>query len=97
MKLAVELTEVKACSISECAYNHDKQCVARAITIGDHTEPSCETFFSAPRHAQAESEAVVGACKMTDCVHNGDYECQAPDIVVDRILGRAHCVTFSHR
>ena len=97
MKIEQELPEVRLCSIAECAYNRERQCCARAITIGDETDPNCDTFFSTVRHAQSPSAAGVGACKIYACLHNDDYECQAPNIVVDRVLGKAHCITFSHR
>ncbi len=97
MKLDMELPEVRVCAITECAYNRDHQCCARAITVGDNADANCDTFFSAQHHTQSHAAAGVGACKIYDCIHNDDYECQAPSIAVDRVLGRAHCVTFSHR
>ena len=97
MFMEVELPAVRTCAVVECSYNREKLCHARAITVGDDTTPNCDTFFTASRHAQAEIAAGVGACKIDVCSYNDDFECQAPSIVVDRVLGRPHCVTFNQR
>jgi hypothetical protein len=97
MAVEVEMPAVVACSATECAYNVEGGCNARAITIGDGIHPGCDTFFVAAQHSRSLRMAGVGACKVVNCRHNDDLECQAPSISVDRRVDAAECTTFSTR
>ena len=52
MHITVELPAVSGCSATECAYNVDRNCHARAITIGDGLHPGCDTYFKTSTHTQ---------------------------------------------
>lgn len=82
MKMVFEMPCVQTCAVSECTYNHDGKCHARAVTIGDGNNPGCDTFFSCGKHCHSEALAGVGACKVNGCMHNVDFECQAENISV---------------
>jgi hypothetical protein len=95
MTKTIEMPEVAGCEAAECAYNHDLLCRARAITVGDGTQPMCDTAFNNGRHTRGERIAGVGACKVANCRHNSDLECQADMIQV--ILSRSlpMCGTYA--
>ena len=95
MKMTVEMPCIRTCSMTECAYNHDQSCHARAITIGDGTHPGCDTFFKCGSHCGANHMAGVGACKVACCKHNTDLECQASEIMVGMDQRGAVCSTFT--
>jgi hypothetical protein len=97
MAVEVEMPAVAECGASECAYNVDGSCHARAITIGDGVHPGCDTFLAAPRHSRSLRTAGVGACKVVGCRHNDDFECQAQSISVDRRSDGVECTTFEQR
>ena len=94
MKLNVLVPEVSSCGVAGCCYNAEASCHARAITIGDGSNPGCDTYMAAARHTSDRTQAGVGACKVTVCKHNRDYECQAEAIRVEMRRGEAGCVTF---
>lgn len=95
MKLTIDMPIVSECAASECVYNLNMACHARAITIGDGVQPGCDTFFGATRHAhEAGRTAGVGACKVTSCTHNDDYECSAPEINVGYTGKNVRCLSF---
>lgn len=94
MKMTVEMPSIRSCSMTECAYNHDQGCHARAITIGDGIHPGCDTFFNCGSHCGSNHTAGVGACKVANCKHNTDLECQAGEIMVGSDRGGAACTTF---
>ena len=95
MKVMIEMPLIRACSISECTYNHDQGCHARAITIGDGDRPGCDTFFNGGTHCGSNGTAGVGACKVAVCKHNTDFECQASDVTVGMTPNGVCCTTFS--
>jgi hypothetical protein len=96
MKLDIEVAAVGECEVTECAYNTDSTCHARAITVGAGLHPSCDTFITRADHVQDVSHAAgVGACKVSTCQHNHDLECQAESIHVSHHGGHADCTTFS--
>lgn len=96
MKVRIELPEVEACHVRECAYNGDGDCFAPAITIGDGLHPACDTYFRADRHrAHHPQPAGVGACKVSSCEYNDDFTCQASSIRVDYVEGKPDCLTYS--
>ncbi|RJX32184.1 MAG: DUF1540 domain-containing protein [Oxalobacter sp.] len=94
--IVVDMPTVKGCEVSQCVYNTDAACHAKAITIGDMDQPGCDTFFSASSsHAKSLQQAGVGACKMSDCKFNEDYECAAPEIMVGLQKNSAKCITYA--
>ena len=97
MKITLEMPRVGACKVSECAYNRDQACHARAITIGDTSVPKCDTFFASGDHCKARDVAGVGSCKVSGCMHNEDFECSAENIRVDHSGSDVLCMTFERR
>ncbi|MFC1467711.1 DUF1540 domain-containing protein [Verrucomicrobiota bacterium] len=93
MKMTIDMPCIQDCSVTECTYNHDKSCHARAVTIGDGTHPGCDTFFNSGKHCGSMSMAGVGACKVSACMFNTDFECQASEIQVDSDSSGAICKT----
>ena len=94
-----DMPPVAKCEITDCAYNRDTCCHARAITIGGSADhPACDTYFRNPSaHTHLEPVAGVGACKVTACAYNEDFECSARAIRVSRGVDAADCLTFSPR
>ena len=98
MKTTIEMPQVSKCSVVKCAYNRNKNCHARAITIGDAAEPRCDTFFTHRIHTKEQKRiAGVGACKATECRHNEDFECVAKSITVGTSEGQVECLTYEPR
>ncbi len=98
MKLTIDMPVVSGCSASECTYNVEGGCHARAITVGDATHPGCDTFMDGAPHARDTSRtAGVGACKVSGCRHNDDYECTADAIDVGSSGGSICCLTYAAR
>lgn len=99
MKVKLELPVIQACDASECAYNLDSKCHARAVTIGGGSHPACDTFISTERdtgrmHVRNRARtAGVGACKVSGCRHNVDLECEAEGIEVKKHGAHADCNT----
>ena len=97
-KITLEMPMVTKCMASECSYNVNSNCHARAITIGDSVRPGCDTFLKGPRHiAHAQRIAGIGACKIANCKFNDDLECVADNIQVGMIQSAANCTTFALR
>lgn len=95
MKMTIDMPFVDTCSVSECGYNKDEKCHARAITIGDGVHPGCDTaLLDASRHTSENNLAGVGACKVTGCTFNDDLECQADSITVSMENNSVQCMTF---
>lgn len=95
MKLTVIVPEVESCAVTRCGYNVGGDCRAKAITVGDITEPHCDTFFDSGPHTKVQGQAGVGACKMRSCRHNRDLECEAEAIQVETRGGQAECATYA--
>ncbi|AOS97162.1 hypothetical protein AUP74_01731 [Microbulbifer aggregans] len=95
MIIATDMPEVAKCAISQCAYNTDSSCHARAITIGDGDNPGCDTYFRNKKHTRSNRSAGVGACKVSACNHNEDFECCADSIDVGEQGGEVKCMTCS--
>lgn len=92
------MPSVSHCSASQCAYNQNNGCRAKAITVGDGKEPGCDTYFTSPRHTQEKSRiAGVGACKVASCKFNVDFECTAAEISVAKFGTMVKCETHSPR
>ena len=97
-KICIEMPVVSACSATECAYNHDQACHARAITIGNGVHAGCDTFCQSTQHAKTGAGAAgIGACKMTGCSFNEGLECMAQSIQIGRVQNQVNCMTFSAR
>lgn len=98
MKITLEMSGVQACEATSCAYNAEHNCHALAITVGDGSHASCDTYFATDQHARdASHTAGVGACKVTDCRYNDDLECSAGAILVSVHANHADCATFAPR
>jgi len=98
MKVSLEMPAVQNCEATECAYNREQVCHARAITIGDNQHAACDTMLSGePKHAKRPDVAGVGACKVASCMYNDDFECQADGIEVGLAQDHADCLTFEIR
>ncbi len=95
MKMNIEMPGIQVCSMTECTYNHDHSCHARAITIGDGSHPGCDTFFNGGSHCKSKNMAGVGACKVSACAHNTDFECQAGEVSIGKEGSGACCTTFT--
>lgn len=95
MKMTMNMPVVSECKISECAYNLEDTCNARAITIGDGVHPGCDTFFSNSTHTHEFNDVTgVGACKVSTCMHNQDFECAAEQIEVGRNKSGICCLNY---
>lgn len=97
MKITIDIPAVEECSISDCAYNMNDKCHAKAITIGDGMHPGCDTsFMKSEKHAKNTTiMAGVGACKVAACSFNSDFECSANSITVGMKDDSINCLTFS--
>lgn len=97
--ICIEMPVITKCMVSECAYNANSNCQARAITIGDSLQPGCDTFMKGGRHhiQQAQQAAGIGACKTASCKFNEDLECMAEGIQVGVIKSEANCMTYAVR
>lgn len=97
-KITIDMPVVGACAVTNCAYNVNKNCHAKAITVGDSTNPGCDTFFDGSKHSRnTQITAGVGACKVSICKYNNDYECMAESIQVDKQQNQVRCMTFTQR
>lgn len=98
MKITIEMPQVSACEVIECAYNVDSNCHARAITVGDGIHPGCDTFLMSDSHAvHYRKLAGVGACKVTGCLFNEEFECMADGIQVGIKGNEINCLTYTSR
>lgn len=97
-KVTIEMPQVKMCDVQNCGFNVNKNCHAKAITIGDLINPDCDTYMDTSVHThQNGNPAGVGACKVRDCKFNQDYECFADNIRVGRVNNEVKCLTFKKR
>ncbi|MBI5626387.1 MAG: DUF1540 domain-containing protein [Nitrosomonadales bacterium] len=93
--ITLEMPIVTKCIASECVYNANSSCHARAITIGDSIHPGCDTFLAGSRHTKSVNQiAGIGACKTVGCKFNNDLECIADSIQVGMVKNEANCMTF---
>lgn len=96
--LTIDMPIVSECAASECAYNRDMHCHARAITVGNSLHAGCDTFFPGASHTKAATRtAGVGACKSVDCQFNEDLECVTESIRVAPSGAQVNCMTYSPR
>lgn len=97
-KMTVEMPLVKHCDVSSCGYNQNHNCHAKAITVGDSINPSCDTFMDSNHHTHEKNRlAGVGACKVGGCKYNQDFECTAEEITMSAVDGTVKCKTFRPR
>lgn len=97
-KLTIEMPLVSSCGASQCGYNVNQSCHAKAITVGDYLNPGCDTFLDANRHStEIKRIAGVGACKIANCRFNDDFECTAEKIVVGQAKQKINCLTYIER
>lgn len=98
MKITIDMPNVAACEVSNCAFYSQGNCHARAITVGDGAHPACDTYLPSAGHTRDVLRiAGVGACKVTQCTHNEDYECQAAAVRIGRHESHADCQTYAPR
>ncbi|MHC4926454.1 MAG: DUF1540 domain-containing protein [Planctomycetota bacterium] len=89
------MATVTKCDVSGCSYNSDSLCHALAITIGDESNPMCDTFCEASmKGGDQSSMAGVGACKVACCSHNTSLECDCSEIHVGHKGQEADCLNF---
>lgn len=97
-KICIEMPVVSECAATECAYNINKDCHARAITIGDGIHPGCDTFLPSSKKAKGGGRtAGIGACKTTNCKFNEGLECMTDSISVCHVQNKVSCTTYSAR
>jgi hypothetical protein len=95
MEMLIDMPMIKSCDVSECTYNLNASCHAKAITIGDGVTPGCDTFMNASGHVRSAGiKAGVGACKVGGCTYNADFECSAESIRVSHEGGKVVCMTY---
>jgi hypothetical protein len=91
----MKMATVTKCDASECSYNADNICHALAITIGDESNPMCDTFCqSSMKGGDSSGMAGVGACKVASCSHNSSLECDCSAIEVGHQGREAECLSF---
>lgn len=97
-KMTIDMPMVAQCNVTDCAYNLEKKCHARAITVGDGVHPGCDTYFMSSSHVHEKKRmAGIGACKVSQCRNNTDLECMADSINVGRSGNSINCMTFMAR
>lgn len=95
----MDMTTIKSCSVTNCAYNKHQSCHTLAITVGGPSEGAfCDTFFGTTQKGGIiDTRGGVGACKMAECKHNDSLECQAGSITVGWQKDHADCQTYAAR
>lgn len=92
------MPKVLSCSVTECAYNINRECHTPAITVGNGGHASCDTYYRNPeRGGDNDIIGGVGACKSYECKFNQRFECFAPGINVGWHSEHADCQTFNRR
>jgi len=94
--MAMKMSKITACDVTECSYNQQNQCHALAITVGGpEVCACCDTFLHAAKKGGVpDNIGSVGACKVETCSFNSSFECGAPSIKVGLHHGHADCSTF---
>lgn len=97
-KISLEMPIVQRCDVTKCGYNSECTCHAKAITIGDYSNPGCDTFLDSASHTKnTQRMAGVGACKVSNCQYNNDFECTVHEISVGFNGQKVNCLTFKSR
>lgn len=95
-KLTLEMPMISSCDVEQCGYNQNKNCHAKAITVGDGVNPNCDTYFENKNHnLEVARIAGVGACKVSSCKKNKNFECIADVIKIGTVKESAKCLTFT--
>jgi len=98
MVITVSMPLIRECDVSQCIYNLNAACHAKAITVGDGVMPGCDTFMKGSAHVKNSTiHAGVGACKVSICSFNTDFECFAEGISVAGQGEMIHCMTYVPR
>ena len=94
--MTVEMPPISQCDVTQCAYNQNRNCRAKAITVGDRDDhPGCDTLFTSQYKTHDKSRiAGVGACKVAGCMFNNDLECSAEKITVNQVANDVRCTTY---
>lgn len=96
--MAMKIPLVLDCKVKGCSYNKDLMCHTMAITIGQGSDPMCDTYTHMPiAGGMEEVKPFVGACKMSDCAHNENLECAAKGVHVAMKHNQPDCLTFTRR
>ena len=91
----MQMPRIDKCDASECSYNQDNACHAMAITVGEASEPHCDTFVSLETKGGVPDEiGHVGACKSQECQFNQSLECTAEKISVSHKGSDVECMTY---
>ncbi len=89
----MNMSPVKQCAATTCAYNQEKMCHTPGIMVGHHAE--CNSYNHASRRGgYAEVMAGVGSCLAEECRFNQKLECHANEIDIDSHSEHADCGTF---
>lgn len=96
--MALSMSKISACEVTDCSYNIDKQCHTMAITVGDGGCAMCDTYTKmGQKGGSTDIIGGVGACREGDCKFNQSLECNAGSIRVGLHSGHADCITYSRR
>jgi len=91
----MEMSEVTKCFVEDCAYNTDNCCHTIAITVGDGSNPQCDTFCqSSIPGGKAGCVAGIGACKVSVCKFNANLECTASGVSIGYKDNEPDCLSF---
>jgi len=96
--MAMSMSKISDCSVTDCAYNKDKKCHTLAITVGNAHCAMCDTFTQMDK--KAGDPAIiggVGACRAESCRFNMSLECTAGSIHVGLHKGHPDCTSFTAR
>jgi hypothetical protein len=94
----MKICKVARCDAPDCAYNREGACHTLAITVGDDSNPMCDTFCKTQQKGgDAMTFASVGACKVAACSHNESLECQLTRITVGWNGSEPDCLSFGKR
>lgn len=81
--MALSMSKISGCDVTDCSYNMDKQCRTMAITVGDSSCAMCDTYTKmSQKGGSPDIIGGVGACKESDCKFNQSLECSAGSIHV---------------
>lgn len=96
--MAMSMSKISGCEVTECAYNSNKNCHTMAITVGAEACAMCDTFKKSDmKGGDVSTIGSVGACKADSCKFNESLECTAENIMVGIHASHADCTTFSMR
>ncbi|MFJ3956720.1 DUF1540 domain-containing protein [Arthrobacter sp. NPDC090010] len=96
--MTASIPEVSTCTVDNCAFNHEHECNAYAITVaGSADHASCGTFIdTSALGGLPKVLAHVGACQRGECVHNDHLMCQASGVRIGPGTDAADCLSYQH-